>query len=305
MRTYSKKLLFIFVALLAAALAVAAVACDDDEDGADGGEPTATATPAEIPVVSFNATDYEYDAPASIAGGLTQLSMSNGGSEDHNAVFVRLNDGVTFGDFTGALADVAAEADLEGIGTLVSGPGAGPGGASDVVIDLAAGSYAVLCTVPDAEFVPHFALGMVQELEVTEARAEQPEPPKADVTVRLNDFAFDAPDTLPAGPTTFEVVNDGPQLHEMVVAALDEGFTADDLVALLLSTEPPPPDAGPPPFALIGAAVTMSTGESALTPVDLEAGNYAMICFVGDPDSGAPHFILGMVDSFTVEQQDT
>jgi plastocyanin len=35
--------------------------------------------------------------------------------------------------------------------------------------------------------------------------------------------------------------------------------------------------------------------------VDLPAGNYAFICFVPDPTSGAPHAALGMIGALTVE----
>jgi hypothetical protein len=33
---------------------------------------------------------------------------------------------------------------------------------------------------------------------------------------------------------------------------------------------------------------------------DLEPGEYVAICFVPDPESGLPHFALGMLMPFTV-----
>lgn len=284
--------LFAIVAALGL-VAFGAAACDDDGDGG--------ATVIEIPNVEIGATEYLFTAPSSIPAGLTNFSLSNTGAEDHIAVLFRLDDGVTAGDFNTALESAMAEADLEDVGTFVSGPGAGPGGTSDVVVDLEAGGYFLLCSVSSPEGIPHFALGMIQELEVTKAPDEQPDAPEPDITVTLSDFAFDAPDTISAGTTTFEVVNDGPQPHEMGLVKLDDGFTIEGLQEMLMSEEPPPPDAGPPPFEVIGVAVAMSSGESALTTVDLAAGSYALVCFVADPETGAPHFALGMLDSFTVE----
>lgn len=308
MKRPARWLMPVLVSVLAGALALGAVACSDDNNDGNGEEPTATeamsetAEPgAQMQQVDIVGKDYSFDAPESIAGGLTQINFKNASAqEDHVGELVRLNDGVTFDEFTTALASVEAEADAEAFGTLAGGPGAGPGGDSDLVLDLDPGQYVLLCFVPNPEGVPHFALGMIQELEVTEAPAEQPEPPVADVTVGLSDFAFDLPDTLPAGPTTLEVVNNGPQIHEMALVKVAEGLTYDELTAAMASEEPPPADA-PPPFTIVGADVGMSVGEHGYVSADLSAGTYALLCFVTDPDTGAPHFALGMVRELTVE----
>jgi hypothetical protein len=33
---------------------------------------------------------------------------------------------------------------------------------------------------------------------------------------------------------------------------------------------------------------------------DFTPGNYVILCFVEDPESGSPHFALGMLSEFTV-----
>jgi hypothetical protein len=33
-------------------------------------------------------------------------------------------------------------------------------------------------------------------------------------------------------------------------------------------------------------------------------GNYAFLCFVEDPDTGAPHFALGMLEEFSIQQSE-
>ncbi len=296
-------LLLAVVAVIAGVLALGAVACSDDGDD-DGEEPTATeeAAPPELAQVAIDALEYTYGAPESIAGGLTEISVSNIGGEDHLAVFFRLDDGATFEQFQELLEGGRSESDLETLGTFVGGPGAEPGGEGVVVLDLDAGQYVLLCPIPSADGTPHFALGMIQPLEVTEAPAEQPEPPEADLTVTLSEFSFDAPDTLSAGTITIEAVNGGSQIHEMAVAKLSEGITPEQLLEVL--SVPPgegPPPEGPPPFTLSGGAFPMSAGESTLTTIDLTAGTYVMLCFVTDPPTRSPHFALGMFTSFTVE----
>lgn len=294
------------VYLLAAAALVAVMAigaaCSSSNDEE---EPTATEAATEvmapqIPVVDIGATEYQFDVAASIAGGLTDLHLVNNGGEDHVAELLKLDDGKTKDDLDAILASAASEDAVEEVGTLIGGPGAGPGGTADTILDLDAGNYVLLCFVPDANGTPHFALGMEQELEVTEPPAEQPEPPVADVQVGLSDFAFDAPDTIDAGPTTFEVTNNGPQLHEMALVKLAEGVTLEDAMAALTSTEPPPEGAAPP-FEIVGADVPMSVGKTGYVTTDLTPGTYVMLCFVTDPESGAPHAALGMTKEITVQ----
>ncbi len=139
---------------------------------------------------------------------------------------------------------------------------------------------------------------MRQELEVTAAPDEQPEAPEVDVSVGLADFEFDAPETLAAGETTFEVKNNGPQAHEMAVFSLDEGITTEDVLAILTGEVELQ---GPPPFAFTGQVAVMSPGESGVTTLDLEAGTYALLCFVTDPDTEAPHFALDMAQALVVQ----
>src|ERR1051325_7992644 len=47
--------------------------------------------------------------------------------------------------------------------------------------------------------------------------------------IHTKDFAFEAPDTITAGLTTFHLVNDGPNLHHVQLVRLDSAKTAADL----------------------------------------------------------------------------
>jgi len=298
-------LLLLATGLAALVFGFGAIACGDDDDDGDGGEePTATSEAAagEIPTVEITGADYSFQAPASIAGGLTRIVFTNTSSaEDHQAQLLRLNDGVTFDQFTAALPE--GEEAVFALVTPAGGPGASAGLQNENVLDLDAGQYALVCLIPSpSDGIPHVAKGMLQPLEVTELAGEQPEAPTADVSVALSNFTFDAPATLPAGETTFDVTNNGPQPHEMAVARLEGGTTLDQLLDIFFAppSEAPPPE-GPPPATFVGQVAVLSDGLSGQTTIDLTAGTYAVLCFVTDPESGAPHAAIGMAQQLTVQ----
>jgi uncharacterized cupredoxin-like copper-binding protein len=307
-RSTPRWLLLLAACFAGLAISLGAIACGDDGDDGDGGEePTATSEGAEptepaasdIPQLDVTATDFAFDVPAEFGGGWVRIVMNNAGAEDHQGQLVKLNDGVTFDQLTAALQADETGSQALALVSLAGGPNAiKPGETADVVNELEAGDYALLCFVSGADDIPHLAKGMISPLTITEPAAEQPAPPDAYASVVTSDFQFDAPDTLPSGEQVIEVQNDGPQPHEMTLVKLDEGVTFEDLQALLASEEEP---TGPPPFSSAGGLGAIAPGTSGYTTLNLDAGTYALLCFVPDPDSGAPHFALGMVDSFTVQ----
>src|SRR5262249_28761833 len=111
-------------------------------------------------------------------------------------------------------------------------------------------------------------------------------------TVHAKDFAFVAPDSIPAGWTTFHLVNDGPNIHHLQIVRLDSGKTASELAEAMKK--------GPPRWAVPagGANAPNPSGESNGT-VNLAPGNYVMICVVDAPDH-VMHAAKGMVHPFTV-----
>ncbi len=306
MSLHAPKLL-LFAILATVILAIGAVACSDDDDADDGNgdiDPTATAetTSTEIPSVEISGNDYLFNAPASIAGGLTNIAFSNESvAEDHQAQLLRLNEDVSYADFDALFDDPdTTEADIFAlVAAAAGGPGTAAGGANQNIVDLAEGTYALICFIPSpTDRIQHAFKGMRQELEVTAAPAGQPEAPETDVSVGLSEFEFDAPETLTAGETTFEVTNNGTQAHEMAVFALDEGIVTEDVIAILTGEVELQ---GPPPFAFTGQVAVMTPGESGVTTLDLQAGTYSLLCFVTDPETEAPHFAIGMAQDLVVE----
>lgn len=248
--------------------------------------------------LAITGTDFAFDAPATIPAGVTKVTLTNTGQEEHQAQLAGFVAGKTFEDLTAALAGPDEAAALALV-SLSGGPtGVLPGASGSTTSNLEAGQYVFLCFVRSPDGTPHFAKGMIKPIEVTEAVAAAPALPDSDAQLALQDFAFVGLDTLSAGPHTVAVTNNGPQAHEATIVKLAEGITAPDLIPMFSSTEPP---TGPPPFTSAGGVAGIKAGETINLDVDLEPGNYAYLCFIPDPASGAPHAVLGMVGALTVE----
>lgn len=114
------------------------------------------------------------------------------------------------------------------------------------------------------------------------------------ITVHAKDFTFDGPAQFPAGMTTINLINDGPNIHHVALVRLDSGKTLPDLEKALALP------ATPPAWAVFvgGPNAPDPTKESSAT-IDLQPGNYAMVCFVDVP-GGVPHFAKGMIKPVTV-----
>lgn len=121
-----------------------------------------------------------------------------------------------------------------------------------------------------------------------------PGKPGTPVTVTTSEYQFIAPAELPAGPTTFRLVNQGKLPHHVVIIRLDDGKTVADFEAASAHEGPPPTWAVP-----VGGPNAVDPGRSATATVDLSAGSYVMVCFIPAPD-GKPHMAHGMVKAFTV-----
>jgi uncharacterized cupredoxin-like copper-binding protein len=118
--------------------------------------------------------------------------------------------------------------------------------------------------------------------------------PASAVTIVSTNYSFDAPAELPAGLTTFHLVNRGPAVHHVQLVKLEEGKTFDDFMAALKAGGPPPKW-----ISMEGGPNPSEVGDTSSTTVRLEPGNYAMVCFVPDPD-GVPHIAKGMARPLTV-----
>jgi hypothetical protein len=108
------------------------------------------------------------------------------------------------------------------------------------------------------------------------------------VTITATDYAYEAPDTVPAGVTVFRLVNHGDQPHAATIVRLEAGKTLSDYMEAYREAHRTG-SARPAWASFRGGPIASMHGEGNVT-LHLEPGNYAWVCFVPGPD-GAPHLL--------------
>ena len=284
--------------VFAVALLVGGAACSGtDERSTDAQTAPTTTSPPEPSArpLAIAATEYAFDAPASIEGGLVEVTFSNTGKEPHFVGFAKVAPGKQFADARAALtAPPSAAAPPSGpppFEPFAGVPAADPGLEGNMVVNLPAGTYALFCSIPAPDGTPHVAKGMIRELTVAEGGSG--ELPTSTQTVDATDFAF-AVETgeLVAGTQVVKLRNNGRQLHEINLVELTIDRSTDDVVAGLRSPR------GRPPYRSLGG-VAVRAGEEATTELTLTAGKtYALVCVIPDAlGDRAPHAVKGMITS--------
>lgn len=127
------------------------------------------------------------------------------------------------------------------------------------------------------------------------------------ISVEAVDYRFEnVPDTVAAGTVGFEFLNNGTEVHEMILFRIndDVDMTLEELLEL-------PEEEVETMIQFLGAAFAAS-GEEDVMFADLEPGRHAMLCFIPtgttsmdmlegeEPPEGPPHFTQGMVHEFEV-----
>lgn len=121
-------------------------------------------TQAAAIAVPVDLVDYGFEGVSDeLTAGPYTFQLSNAGGEDHEMVVVKTSK---------SLDEVIAalEADPEDqsfVEEFLGGGYAGPKGATDVNLDLQAGSYIYVCFIPAADGTPHLFKGMAGELTVS------------------------------------------------------------------------------------------------------------------------------------------
>ncbi|MDA0271127.1 MAG: hypothetical protein O2919_08835 [Chloroflexi bacterium] len=115
--------------------------------------------------VKISGGDYLFEAPEKAPSGKATIAFTNAGGEAHEVAIVKLNEGVSIQDYLGALTAETPEGPPPGI--FVGGvQGINSGETQTAVLTFEKGSYGLLCFFSNAEGVPHFALGMVGQINV-------------------------------------------------------------------------------------------------------------------------------------------
>ena len=122
------------------------------------------------------------------------------------------------------------------------------------------------------------------------------------VSLAATEYAFEAPDTIPAGWVTLQLANKGGEVHYGHIVQLELGKTPKEMVDAY--AEAIRTSAARPKWVkrFGGPGGTAPGGSSSVTQY-LEPGNYVWICPVED-DKGHPHFAKGEFKPFVVRAAD-
>lgn len=247
--------------------------------------------------IEIRATDEGFAAPDTVASGLVHVVFENHGSAIHEAMFVRLPDGMRAEDFVEAVRGGS----LFPPGALdYAGPGlTSPGGRVEQWLHLDPGSYVLACW-----FRGHLKEIPPRTLTVVPARPAQVRPPPEDMVLRLRDFRFELEGLPAAGSRVIRVEAIGPSLHEVDVFRLLPGRTLADLRAWQAGDR-----ADPAPVEAVGGVLdSHRMPATTWLRVMLRPGRYVLWCSLpmgvdaAGRSLGGSHAEAGMVREFEVTE---
>jgi hypothetical protein len=115
----------------------------------------------------------------------------------------------------------------------------------------------------------------------------------ADLTIRVKDARGDVSGSIRAGRRAVRVENAGGRPHQVMIARLKPGKTADDVKGWRR-------DRGDPPFAYVGGLTPMSPGMRAQTNLVFLAGTHVVICPLEEARGGGHDHETDLLATFTV-----
>ena len=178
---------------------------------------------AEESTASFRiiATDVGFEAPDSVPAGLRHISYENHGSEIHEAMLVKLPQGMTADDYVAA---VRAGSDFPAGALDYSGAGlTSPGESTELWSKLDPGNYLLICWNDG-----HATTRKPHPFKV-QYTISNDAPPKEDVVLKLVDYRFELTGQLHKGMQTIRVETPGPSMHEMDLFRLHQDTTVEDV----------------------------------------------------------------------------
>jgi hypothetical protein len=287
MRDARARVLVLTLALLAATTLVAGCGSDDD----DSSEPSSLALE-----VSGTKDALELTAPADAEAGPAEITFTNNSDQDLDGQLVFVAEGEDHSDEE-VVAELGKAVEGEPVADWFQGAGgpgfAGKGESSTATQNLQAGSYYF---VPSTDGPP--ATPLTKFTVTGESDAELPD---ADGTVSAVEYSFSA-DGLKSGEQSLLLDNKGGTWHHFQAFKLKPDATIDQAKAFFEEEGGPP--SGPPPFEedLPIESTVIEGGTSQLVDANLEAGNYAFVCFISDKTGGPPHIAKGMISEVEVTE---
>lgn len=259
---------------------------------------------AGLPEINLTIGEAIEGMPESIEAGRYLLTVGGQpGPEDFaiGAVFLQLPEGLSFDD---AMAQAAEAEDVPPFfyESVFAGGAAAlvPAGQTSAaaVVDLVAGAGQWIALDPSFTRMP-------VPFEVTGELPADVAEPDSNATIGMGEMYIELNEgTLTAGENLVKVVNEGVQPHFVEFMGVPDGTTNDNVTAAIEAEMGATPSAEPLDMSAAMPAAYLpeqSTGVTAWHAISLEAGTYAVICWITDPESGMPHAMLGMHNVLVVD----
>jgi hypothetical protein len=284
--------------------------------------------------VSFTVDDASMSGPDSVVSGWVRFLITNQGQNNNHLGILQLWEGKT-------TADLAAYIEQQPTGPLPAWatPGGGPadvapGASGNAMLNLDAGSYALVRYVSDSSGASRPSGAGILPLTVVAGATTGEEPiPSMLVQITTGGYVISpalkvgAGLTSPvtAGPHIVKVVNEDLVPHEFRVIEMESGKSVSDdpqwemgrggisasggtkkLMRLKpVIAEDGTGPTGPPPGIAVGGMMALSPGKTAYFSTDLKFGYFFVYSSLPQPDTGAPYFLAQIEELADTSQGST
>lgn len=249
----------------------------------------------ERPAFRIIATDAGFEGADRIASGIRHVVFENRGSVIHEAMLIKLPQGMTATDY----AAEVKKGNLFPKGAQdYSGPGlTSPGNTAEMWLRVDPGEYLLMCWNGK-----HARTTAPHAFTVTSDNIDD-EVPREAVVLKLADYKFELQGTLRKGSQVIRVETPGPNMHEFDLFRLHEGKTVEDVKRWRKQDDPTLPT---PVEALGGALDSHDLSRAVWLRKDLVPGRYVLHCEMpvetnaSAASSEITHADLGMVKEIEI-----
>lgn len=266
--------------------------------GCAGGTATSAAgTPATSSAFRIVGTDGIFEAPHRLSAGLRHIVFENHGTRQHEAMLVKLAEGMTPAAYFDAVkrGNVFPEGALDYSGAGLTAPGE----AVEIWLRVDPGNYMVICW-NGKHVAPAHTLTVVAD-----GTPDDPAP-REDVVLRLVDYRFEFDRAIEKGQRVIRVETPGPSMHEVDIFRMRDAATIADLERWYKEEDKALPHERPiPADAMGGLSDNHDIRRVGWLRRTFAPGRYVFTCHLSMPSSGngAPHVShadVGMIREIVV-----
>lgn len=232
--------------------------------------------------VTVELAEYSITMPATIAGPMVDLNITNVGAKAHELGIAQVEPGTTLEEATAFVKKGGREGEVlidDPGGTTVIGAGASLG----YTRTLTPGTYVFFCKLPAPDGTNHAQQGQITLFTV--ADGDESDLPKTDLTISLDDDAITVP-ALTAGKRVIAITNNGTRPHELWISGLpsdvDLSSMGAEIEEWIVGGQVDP---APVPVDFPGGIKTIDPGVTVVLTVTLKGGHtYMFSDYTGDEE---------------------